>query len=535
MSDSFSSHLRLRLQQTGGNLNQWGGYLNAAGLQLLEDALTAFVSVTIASADVTLTVANGATDQSRAAFLKLIGAPAGAFNVICPSIPKTYVVWNATGQNQTVKTATGTGVTVTSGNRQIVMCDGTNVLDIQANPLGTVANATNADELGGVLAANYARLDIFNVFAKGSSSGFITLADGATIAFDASLSNNFIVTLNGNRIFGAASNPHDGQMVVLLVRQDGTGNRTLTFDASYLFANAVPPVLSSAASHVDAFIMIYNQTLGVWFATQFGNLGGAGGASYNIQATGDASDFNLIARLGGSPGVASTINVTVNPGVIIRAGSPVSYAMDLSGLPVGSTVNLINNGYIIGKGGAGGAGACVFEGTGADTNNYTSATQGRIGGPAIKAPGTGITFNVTNGSGHIWGGGGGGGGGGASAAAVGGGSGGGGGGGAGGGAGGEPGKNVGAVATIGGEGGSGINGIGGAGGGGNQTGSGTGEPAGAGGTYGVNGTAGTAAPGSTLVGVPGAGGTAGKAVDLNAGPINWVSGSGAPNVLGAVS
>lgn len=539
MSDSFSNSLRLRLQQTGGNNNQWGGYLNAAAIQLLEDALTELAVITIAAADVTLSVANGATDQSRAMFIKLIGSPAGPFSVICPSVPKLYIVWNTTGQNQTFKTGAGTGVIVADGNRQILMVDGVNVIDVQANPLGTVAHATNADELGGVVAADYARLDIDNAFAgaqvfgKGTSSPFQTLTDAGTIIFDASLSNNFIVTLSGNRNFAAATNPEDGQQVFLVVKQDATGGRTLTFDASYLFPNNVPPVLSSAANHVDAFIMVYNAVFGEWVCQQLTNFGGTSSA-YNVTIAGGATNFRLIDALQPPPGGAVTVGLLITAGTVIGSLSNQNPALDLSGLPAGSAVNLTNNGAILGRGGDGG------NGSGMNIAGTALAGQGgRDGGPAIKGPGAGSAMTITN-NGFIWGGGGGGGGGGASVAVsgTGSGNGGGGGGGAGAGVGGSAGHATSAASTAhqgvdgenGGYGTAGVLGAGGAGDGLN----GGGGIGGNGGDWGAAGAAGTADSSHGNQNPPGAGGAAGPGVLLNSSSIVWLAGSTPPNLKGGV-
>jgi hypothetical protein len=168
--------------------------------------------------------------------------------------------------------------------------------------------------------------------------------------------------------------------------------------------------------------------------------------------------------------------------------------------------------------------------------------QGRAGGPAIIGPGAGVTFNITNASGFIWGGGGGGGGGGVSADQAIGNipCGGGGGGGNGGGLGGagysgryEFGSAV--YAADGGDAGSGRLGAAGAGGAGAQQGNSTGGAGGNGGDWGTAGSTG-ASPTTWAQDYPGAtGGAAGKAIDLNGGSASFISGSGSPNVKGAVS
>lgn len=59
------------------------------------------------------------------------------------------------------------------------------------------------------------------------------LTDAATIATDASLGNVFTVTLGGNRTMGAPTNPHTGCKIVYIITQDGTGGRTLAWNAAF--------------------------------------------------------------------------------------------------------------------------------------------------------------------------------------------------------------------------------------------------------------------------------------------------------------
>ena len=63
-----------------------------------------------------------------------------------------------------------------------------------------------------------------------------TLTDGATIAWDVSTSPVAKVTLGGNRTLSAPTNAiNSGQYIALLVIQDGTGSRTLAWNAVPFF------------------------------------------------------------------------------------------------------------------------------------------------------------------------------------------------------------------------------------------------------------------------------------------------------------
>ena len=84
------------------------------------------------------------------------------------------------------------------------------------------------------------------------------LTDQATITWDASTQDVAKVTLAGNRTLGAASNATTGQFISLLVIQDGTGSRTLTWNAAYEFASDTAPTLTTTANLGDVFVFRYN-------------------------------------------------------------------------------------------------------------------------------------------------------------------------------------------------------------------------------------------------------------------------------------
>jgi len=200
---------------------------------------------------------------------------------------------------------------------------------------------------------------------------------------------------------------------------------------------------------------------------------------------------------------SSTAVITVGSGVYIWSDNTAVAAMTINGSWPGG-INLINNGFIIGKGGTG---------EGWDSPTATTRTPGTAGGPAILL---GVNCIITN-NGYIAGGGGGGGA--AYIGGPGGGSGFGGGGGAGGGRGGNTGHNSlrGTFQLAGGSGG----GLGAAGGGGAS------QPqisAGGGGGRILPGTGGTSAFTISAAGGGGAGGGGGI------GP--GILQNGAPNAFG---
>ena len=85
-----------------------------------------------------------------------------------------------------------------------------------------------------------------------------TLTDQATITWDASTQDVAKVTLAGNRTLSSATSGTTGQFISLLIIQDGTGSRTLTWNAAYEFASDTAPTLTTTANLGDVFVFRYN-------------------------------------------------------------------------------------------------------------------------------------------------------------------------------------------------------------------------------------------------------------------------------------
>jgi hypothetical protein len=85
-----------------------------------------------------------------------------------------------------------------------------------------------------------------------------TLTDGSTIDWNAATQDVCKVTLAGNRTLNAPTNPTTGQFITILVIQDSTGSRTLTFNAIYEFKDDTAPTLTTTASKGDVFVFRYN-------------------------------------------------------------------------------------------------------------------------------------------------------------------------------------------------------------------------------------------------------------------------------------
>jgi hypothetical protein len=91
-------------------------------------------------------------------------------------------------------------------------------------------------------------------WTKGQNFNETSLSDGATINWDLDDNQVCNVTLGGNRTMAAPTNNKQGRTYILRVVQDGTGARTLTWNAEFLWGPEGAPDLASAAADVTVFV-----------------------------------------------------------------------------------------------------------------------------------------------------------------------------------------------------------------------------------------------------------------------------------------
>ena len=96
---TFTSRIRLEKQADGANPNSWGLILNQNVIDLVDDAIAAYTTVTVSAADVTLTTNDGASDQARSAFIELTGTLTSSHDIILPAQSKSYFIRNAFSSN----------------------------------------------------------------------------------------------------------------------------------------------------------------------------------------------------------------------------------------------------------------------------------------------------------------------------------------------------------------------------------------------------------------------------------------------------
>ena len=100
-------------------------------------------------------------------------------------------------------------------------------------------------------AAGDASVGTANTWTAGQRGEVTALTDGATITIDMADSNNFSVTLAGNRTFANPSNDTAGQSGSIFITQDGTGSRTASWGTDWEFAGGTAPTLTTTAAASD--------------------------------------------------------------------------------------------------------------------------------------------------------------------------------------------------------------------------------------------------------------------------------------------
>lgn len=128
------------------------------------------------------------------------------------------------------------------------------VLKAQFPNLGSAAMTATAAELS--LLASYVGsvipdFDVVGDWNKQQYFGQATLTDAASITWDLDVAQSAKVTLAGNRALANPTNIQNGGAYSLVIAQDATGSRTLSYGSSYKFPGGVAPVLSTGANDID--------------------------------------------------------------------------------------------------------------------------------------------------------------------------------------------------------------------------------------------------------------------------------------------
>lgn len=175
----------LALTPAAGQIND-AASLNAElgeGFMVVTDGTDFFTVGKVASSSSGLTLLTksvaGGTDvtltSTEAAYgiLYFTGLLTANINVIVPTAVRDWIIYNNTtgAYTLTVKTAAGTGIAVTQGNRQILACDGTNVVKANDAGVGSVTSVATGTGLSGGPITGAGTINIANTGVVAGSYG----------------------------------------------------------------------------------------------------------------------------------------------------------------------------------------------------------------------------------------------------------------------------------------------------------------------------------------------------------------------------
>jgi len=214
MASCTSSDLKLELITTVEKAGTWGTITNT-NLQILEQAASGYFTQSIAASDLALSLSTYAVSNGKNLYYKFTGTLTGNRTVTMPdSAERVFIVEDATARSSsnytlTVKTVSGTGVTIPVGAKVVLYSDGTN---ISSGPITKgyytipgAYTAVNGDQLlinttgtgGGLNAPVTVTLPVSP--AIGNEVTFIDSGNGFG-------SNNLTINRNGQPILGNAAN-----------------------------------------------------------------------------------------------------------------------------------------------------------------------------------------------------------------------------------------------------------------------------------------------------------------------------------------
>ena len=174
--------------------------------------------------------------------------PAGTGDVVLAA--DTAKVGDSGAAATLMSNGAGTLTVTTGGTTDLILNtnNGTNAGDI------TLTDAANGDI---TFTNNGTGKVVFNDAAYNPET---SLTDAATITWDAQAMPITKVTLTDNRILAAPTNGAAGQFISLLIIQDATGSRTLTWNAVFEFPAETAPTLTTTAALGDLFVFRYHNT-----------------------------------------------------------------------------------------------------------------------------------------------------------------------------------------------------------------------------------------------------------------------------------
>jgi len=357
MPSSYTPSLRLTLPVTGELTGTWGDTVNDGITGLVDSSIAGTAVIAMPDANYTLTQANGSTDEARKMFLVLSGALTSGRNVICPTASKLYIVKNSTtgGFAITVKTASGTGISVPNGSSTALYCDGTNVID--------ASNYLSALTLGAALPVASGGSGVTSSTGTGSlvlntSPTLVTPALGTPTAL---VGTNITGTAPGLTAGNVTSIPNLTGAVTSIGNATSLGSFT-----SAQLATALSDETGSGAAVFATSPTLVTPALGTPTALVGTNITGTATGLTSGNVTTNANLTGGVTSVGNATTVVTNANLTGGVTSVGNAATVVTNA-NLTGMvtSVGNATTVVTNANL--------TGAVTSSGNATSLGSFTSA------------------------------------------------------------------------------------------------------------------------------------------------------------------
>ena len=194
-----------------------------------------------------------------------IGAGAINANTVLSSgvITADLIATGAVGPTEIATGAVSANTKIGSGVITAVnlAADSVSSAKIQSNAIGS--SELNANAVAGDIAtANGVFTHNTHTFQKAQAGRVESVTVGAAnVQLNFANANMFNLTLGINTHLNLPSNPTVGQAGTIVVKQDGTGSRTLSYASSWEFPGGTAPTLTTTASaedRIDYYVVAAN-------------------------------------------------------------------------------------------------------------------------------------------------------------------------------------------------------------------------------------------------------------------------------------
>lgn len=186
MSSTYSTSLKLQLMGNGDQATTWGTTTNT-NLELVEQAISGVITITMTNADYTLSNLNGVSDEARNMVLVVNGTNSAIRKIVAPLVDKVYTISNQTtgGYAINIGGSTGSYIAIPNGVTAQVYCDGTNFYSSQTGSAGDFLVNGNATVDGNLSVAgtfNYIPSGVIQMWPTSSAPSGFLLCNGAAVS-----------------------------------------------------------------------------------------------------------------------------------------------------------------------------------------------------------------------------------------------------------------------------------------------------------------------------------------------------------------